>query len=155
MVKKLKKRYSTPKRKWQETRIDQEKQVMQDFGLKNKQELWKAESFIRDMRRVARELIAGGKEEETRDLINKLKKLGLIGGESSLDDVLALDVEDVLQRRLQTLVHRQGHASTLKQARQMIVHGHILIEDEKVNIPSYLVEKEEENLIKVKPDYED
>lgn len=153
MVKKLKKNYSTPKRKWQESRIEQEKQIMSDFGLKNKQELWKAESFVRGMRRVARELIAGEKEEEKNDLISKLGRLGLVGGESSLDEILALDVEDVLKRRLQTLVYHQGHARTLKEARQMIAHKHILIGDEKVSVPSYLVEKEEEKLIQVAPSY--
>lgn len=152
MVKKLRKKYNTPRRKWQESRIDEEKQVMTDFGLKNKQELWQAESFIRDMRRVARELIAGDKREEG-ELVDKLGKLGLIGDNGSLEDVLALDVEDVLKRRLQTLVYRQGHARTLKEARQMIAHGHILIGDEKVDVPSYLVEQDEEKLIQVKPDY--
>ena len=46
----------------------------------------------------------------------------------------------ILESRLDNLVYRLGIASSIRQARQMVVHGHILVNDKKVDIPSYLCE---------------
>src|SRR5690554_4664972 len=46
----------------------------------------------------------------------------------------------ILERRLDNLVYRLGLASSIRQARQMVVHGHILVNGRKVDIPSYIVE---------------
>ena len=45
-----------------------------------------------------------------------------------------------LESRLDNLVYRMGFASSIRQARQMVVHGHILVNGKKINIPSYLVD---------------
>ena len=45
----------------------------------------------------------------------------------------------LLECRLDNIVYRLGFASSLAQARQMVVHGHILVNGQKVNIPSYNV----------------
>lgn len=44
-----------------------------------------------------------------------------------------------LERRLDNIVYRLGFGYTLRQARQMVVHGHILVNGQRVNIPSYKV----------------
>ena len=44
-----------------------------------------------------------------------------------------------LERRLDNLVYRMGFAATLRQARQMVVHGHILVDGKRIDIPSYSV----------------
>lgn len=44
-----------------------------------------------------------------------------------------------LECRLDNLVYRLGFATSVAQARQMVVHGHILVNDNKVNIPSFNV----------------
>lgn len=46
----------------------------------------------------------------------------------------------ILESRLDNLVYRMGFASSIRQARQMVVHGHFLVNGKKVDIPSYLVE---------------
>ncbi|HOK63622.1 MAG TPA: 30S ribosomal protein S4 [Soehngenia sp.] len=46
----------------------------------------------------------------------------------------------ILETRLDNIVYRSGFASSIRQARQMVVHGHILVNGKKVNIPSYLIE---------------
>lgn len=46
----------------------------------------------------------------------------------------------ILETRLDNLVYRLGFASSIRQARQMVVHGHFLVNGKKVDIPSYLVE---------------
>ena len=44
-----------------------------------------------------------------------------------------------LERRLDNIVYRLGFASTLRQARQMVIHGHIRVNGEKLDRPSYRV----------------
>lgn len=45
----------------------------------------------------------------------------------------------ILESRLDNLVYRLGFASSIRQARQMVVHGHIKVNDKKIDIPSYRV----------------
>jgi len=71
----------------------------------------------------------------------------ILKSKSTLDDVLALNTESVLSRRLQTLTYLKGLASTPNQARQLIVHGHIAVNERKTTIPGYLVTKDEEGEI--------
>ncbi len=44
----------------------------------------------------------------------------------------------ILESRLDNLVYRIGFASSIRQARQMVVHGHVLVNGKKIDIPSYL-----------------
>lgn len=46
----------------------------------------------------------------------------------------------ILETRLDNLVYRMGFASSIRQARQMVVHRHFLVNGKKVDIPSYLVQ---------------
>ncbi|MCH7902628.1 hypothetical protein IIC68_02645, partial [archaeon] len=59
--------------------------------------------------------------------------------------ILSLTIKDVLERRLQTLIYRKKMASSLKQARQFIVHEHISVGDKIIKAPSYLVPLLEES----------
>jgi len=45
----------------------------------------------------------------------------------------------ILETRLDNIVYRLGFASSIRQARQMVVHGHIEVNGKKINIPSYRV----------------
>lgn len=148
-MRRQRKKYEKPKRPWDKERIEKEKELMKKYGLRRKREIWKAEALLRNYRRRARELAAKKDKEKERTLIKKLVKLGLLEESSNLDDVLSLRVEDILERRLQTIVFRKGFVNTPKQARQFIVHGHVMINDRKVPFPSYIVPKEEEDKIKV------
>jgi small subunit ribosomal protein S4 len=148
-MKRFRKKYEKPRRPWDKARLEKEKEILKKFGLKRKRELWRAEAILRKYRRMARDLIAKKDKEKEKVLIEKLKRMGVLKEGSSLDDVLALTVEDILERRLQTIVYRKGLANSLKHARQLIVHGHIKINGRKINYPSYLVEKGEEGKIEV------
>lgn len=90
-------------------------------------------------------------ERESSQLLDKLRNLGLVGEESTIVDVLRLDIEDILSRRLQSVVYEKGLAQTPDQARQMIVHGHIVIGDRRVTEPGYLVSVEEEERVDYHP----
>jgi len=85
---------------------------------------------------------------ERQDMILSMYNKGFIANDATLDDVLSLAIEDVLNRRLQAQVYYKGLAMSMKQARQLVVHGHISIGDQKVTIPSYPVSRSEEEEIK-------
>ena len=145
--------YETPNHPYQGERISEEMGLSGKYGLKNKEELWKAQSELRQFRREARRLIgeAGGDASaaslEGEEFLARLKRIGILGDEDSLNDVLALDVTDILERRLQTVVYRKGYANTPEQARQFISHGHIRVDGSQVSIPSYKVEVSEEDTV--------
>ncbi len=145
------KQYETPERAWQEDRIEREKELRQRYGLANKREVWKAQSTVRKFRRQARRLNAEEDPEQEEELLDKLQRLGILEDDAALEDVLDIDIEDVLGRRLQTVVERRGLASTPKEARQLVSHGHIMIDDHVVNVPGYLVSAAEEDSLRVAP----
>ena len=147
-MKRKHKEYSRPKRPFDKERILEEVKIKKDFGLKNKSEIWKAEAKIKSLREKAKKLI-GANVGEQKSLFERLQKIGF--KVNSLADVLALTKEDYLKRRLQTIVVNKKIASTMKGARQLIVHKKILIDGRAVNSPSFVVPVELEGKIKLKP----
>ncbi len=145
------KKYETPSHPWEGERIKAENDLIMKYGLKNKRELWRAQSLVRRLRTQSRDLQArlrtGDKqaEIEMKQLLARCAKLALLPSEATLNDVLALSTEEVLSRRFQTLIYRKGLAYTPKQARQFIVHGHASIAGRKVTIPGYMVKRSEED----------
>lgn len=150
MVKKLTKQYETPFEAWDGERIEKEKELIEEFGLANKREVYKAESELRGLRRQARKAAASEKEDQKKPLLEKAHRLGLIKADGEIVDILSLETRDILNRRLQTAVERKGFADTAKEARQRVVHGHIFIDGERVNVPGYLLTQEEEKEITLK-----
>jgi len=147
--KKQRKKYERPLRPWDRKRIGEEVEIMKKYGLRRKNEIYRAESILRVVRRHARDLAAQKNEKRQKELIERLNRLGLIEKGATLDDVLGLNLEDVLERRLQTLVFKNGLAKTPKQARQFIVHGHVKVDKVKIKWPSYIVPKEFEKNIQL------
>ncbi len=150
----LKKKYKKPAHPYQKERILEELEFLGRFGLRNKREFWKSRTMLGNWRGIARRSRTLTKEravEVQQILITKLKRLGILDSGAEFEDVLHLTVEDVLKRRLQTLVYEKGLASTIYQARQYIVHGHVQVGNKKINAPSYLVKKDEEDLITYAP----
>lgn len=147
-MKRQKKKYEKPRRPWDRTRIEAEKKLKQNYGLRRKKEIWRAESILRNYRRQARNLAAKKDKEKEKILIEKLVKIGLLNPNADLDDVLVLTVENLLERRLQTLTFKKGIARTARQARQLIVHGHVAIDGRRVRWPGTIVPVSEEGKIK-------
>jgi small subunit ribosomal protein S4 len=147
------KRYDTPMHPWKESRIKSERELIKKYGLKNHKEVWKAKTYLGKHREQARELLAKigtaspQAKKESDQLLVHLTRMGILSMGASLDDVLALQTETVLSRRLQTLVYLKGFSMTPYQARQLINHGHIAVNNRKVTIPSYMVAKDEEGKI--------
>jgi small subunit ribosomal protein S4 len=147
------KKYDTPLHPWKESRIKTERELIKKYGLKNHKEVWKAKTYLGKHREQARELLAKvgatnqQAKKESDQLLLHLTRMGILPMGSSLDDVLALDTESVLSRRLQTLVYLKGFSSTPYQARQLISHGHVAVKGKKITVPGYMIGKEEEGQI--------
>ena len=137
-----------------ELKMDELK-ILGTFGLRTKRELWKAHTELSRVRHQARSLLAlrqDEREEKEPVLMKSLVRIGLVSGSATLDDVLNLQVNDLLSRRLQSIVSKKFGFKTPYQARQAIIHGHIMIGDRKVDIPSYVVTLDEENNIHFAPE---
>jgi small subunit ribosomal protein S4 len=132
-----------------------ELQTLGTFGLRTKRELWKAHTELSRVRQQARSLLALTEEaraEKEPILLKSLSRIGLVSENSSLDDVLNLKPTDLLARRLQTIVSKKLGFKTPYQARQAVIHGHIMVGDRKVDIPSYTVTVAEEDSVKFSPE---
>mgnify|MGYP000740101439 CR=1 FL=1 len=142
--------YETPNHPYQGERIAEEAGLVETYGLQTKEELWRAQSELRSMRREARRLLGDAQgdvevaQEAGAGFIARLRRLGILGREDDISQVLSLDVTDVLERRLQTVVYRKGYANTPEQARQFISHGHIVVDDARVTRPGMKVEADRE-----------
>jgi small subunit ribosomal protein S4 len=148
--KKIRKKYKTPRQPFEKLRIEHDLQIVGKYGLRNMKEVWKHSTMLRHFRGNARKLLSLDEEDRKigeSELLGRLQRMGLISKGANLDDVLSLQIENILDRRLQTLVHKKGMATTPHHSRQMIVHGHISIGDHIVNSPSYFVNPNEEKLI--------
>ncbi len=133
----------------------EELKTLGTFGLKTKRELWKAHTQLSRIRHQARSLLALRQEVREKKepiLMQSLTKVGLVEEGSTLDDVLNLQVTDLLSRRLQTVVLKKFSFKTPYQARQAVVHGHIMIGDRIINVPSYVVKTNEEKQVSLAPD---
>ncbi len=152
---KNRKSYDTPKHPWQAARMAGELELVKKYGLRNKKELWKAHSILKRYRYDARRLLAesaeaeltGHNKTEVDQILARLIRYSILGSDSDVDDILGLQTDAILERRLQTQVHRLGLARTPKQARQFITHGHIAIAGKKATVPGMLISKNEEMLI--------
>jgi small subunit ribosomal protein S4 len=134
--------FARPKKAYEKTRIKEENALAKKYGLKSKREIWKTIAKVDYFRTRAKEL-AKSSSEEQQVLFDKLNRIGL--NVNSIADVLGLQVENLLQRRLPYVVFQKGMAKSVKEARQMVVHKNVIIDGQAVNIPSYLVSVEDES----------
>lgn len=148
-----KKTYSTPRHPWDKTRIDFENELVFKYGLKNKRELWKAQAILDSFRTQARLLQARmrindpGAQVSFQKLVGRLNRYKILGSNATLDDILSLSIDSILERRLQTIVHKKNLARTPRQSRQLITHGHITLGGRRTSIPGILVEASNEDTV--------
>ncbi|HKZ49443.1 MAG TPA: 30S ribosomal protein S4 [Candidatus Nanoarchaeia archaeon] len=145
---KQRKKYEAPKHPWKKERIDEEHGLAKTYGIRRMKELWKSRAILRNWQRQAKEIISmlpSDKKDKAQEiLLKKLLKYGVVTTDADLDDVLGLHLKDVLDKRLETIVHKKGLALTANQARQFIVHGKIMVNGKKLNSPSYMVKEGDE-----------
>jgi len=147
---KARKKYSGPKKPWDKARLEEETIIVKDYGIVNKLEIYRMRSLLKKFSLQAKKLLSSFSpqaEQEKKYLLSKLHSLALIGANAQLDDVLALQLNNIMERRLQTLVVRKGLATSMKQSRQFITHRHVKVANKAITSPSYLVSKDEEHKI--------
>ncbi|MBT4461071.1 30S ribosomal protein S4 [archaeon] len=152
---KLRKKYSTPSHPWQKERIEEEKLLMREYGFKNKKELWKLNSKLKDYKSQVKALISKHdevSEKKKADLIKRLQGFNLLSENAILEDILSLGLKDLCDRRIQTVVVKKNLARSISQARQFITHEHVTVGNRKITSPSYLVSHSEELMIKLSDD---
>jgi len=152
--KKQRKKYKTPRHPWQKDRIENELNILGKYGLRNKKEIWKFKTKVDTFRKEAKGLLALTPEDAKKiqdEITQKMNRIGLLPATATLDDILSLSIEDLLERRLQTIVVHKGLAQTMDQARQMITHGHIAIHGSRVTSPSHIVLRAEESDLAFSP----
>ena len=146
----------TPTHPWKAARIEEEHALKEQFGLKKvggMREIWREKSALRRHRNQAMKLIGrvdsseGHFAQEKTDLVGSLVRKGLLAEGSSIDDVLQISVEHMLARRLQSVVYYRGLAPSMRAARNMIVHGHIAIGDQRMTVPGYKILRQEEEIL--------
>ncbi|MEM4247306.1 MAG: 30S ribosomal protein S4 [Candidatus Woesearchaeota archaeon] len=145
-----KSKYSKPGHPWQKERIEEERALLKEYGLKNKTEIYRARSKLKTFSDLAKKLIAARgsqAEKEKQQLLTRLAKMGLVKQGAKLDDVLGVQLRNILERRLQTIAFRKGLARSINQARQFITHEHVMVNNRIVSSPSYHVPIEEETSI--------
>lgn len=136
-----------PARPYDTARLEYEARLMKTFGLKRKREIWAAQALLRNFRRRARQLLGRPDPKLQAELITRLNRLGITV--NNLEDVLGIKVEDILNRRLQSMLHARGLAASIWAGRQLIVHGHVWVRDRKITQPGYLVRAGEEDTIQL------
>ena len=143
----------TPAHPWKQARIDEEHALKEKYGLKKTggmNEIWREKSALRRHRNQAMKLIGrvdtseGHYAREKNNLVNSLCRQGLLAEGARVDDVLQIEVENMLSRRLQSVVYYRGFAPSMRGARNMIVHGHISIGEQRMTVPGYHILKSEE-----------
>ena len=149
-------RTQTPTHPWKQARIDEEHDLKERYGLKKvggMREIWREKSALRRHRNQAMKLIGrvdsteGHYAKEKEQLLDSLTKKGLLQTGADVGDVLEINVEHMLSRRLQSVVYYKGLAPSMRAARNLIVHGHICIGDQRMTVPGYHVLKEEEDCL--------
>lgn len=139
------KTFKKPRRPFEKERLDAELKIVGEFGLRNKRELWRVQMVLSKMRARARDLLTLDEKEpkrifEGQALMRRMYRYGfLTEDQTKLDYVLALTPQDVLERRLQTLVFKLGLAKSIHHARVLIRQRHIRVGKQIVNVPSFLV----------------
>ena len=140
------KTFKKPRRPFEKERLDAELKIVGEFGLRNKRELWRVQMVLSKMRSRARELLTLDEKDPRRlfegeALLRRMFKYGfLTEDQNKLDYVLSLTPQDVLERRLQTLVFKLGLAKSIHHARVLIRQKHIRVGKQIVNVPSFLVQ---------------
>ena len=150
IMRRIRNKFTNPRMSWDTDGIKERKGISKEYGLRRRKEILIAQEVLRNFRRRARDLTAHKDDAKKKALLDKLVKLGLLKEGQGLDDVLALTINNILERRLQTLVWKKCLYKTPNMARQLITHGKVTVSQKLVKSPSYIVPTGEEGMISLR-----
>lgn len=128
-------------------------QLLGEYGLRCKREIWRSQLALAKVRSAARKLLTLDEKDPKRmfegdALIRRLVRYGVLTeDEKKLDDVLRLSTQRFLERRLQTKVLKMNYAKSIHHARVLIRQRHIRVGKQLVNSPQFLVRTDSEGHI--------
>lgn len=147
---KARKTYATPRHPWRKEQLEEELRLLGEYGLRNKRELRHHETMLSEIRGIARTLLGATDERRAaleKQYLGRLTRIGLLTESANVDSILDLNVRDLMERRLQTIVYKAGLARSIHQARQFVTHGHVSIGGDVVSVPGYLVRRDDESRV--------
>lgn len=139
------KTFKKPRRPFEKERLDAELKIVGQYGLRNKRELWRVQYALSKIRNNVRTTLTRDEKDpkrifEGQAIMRRMQRYGLLDEtQTKLDFVLAMSANDFLERRLQTLVFKQGLAKSIHHARVLIKQKHIRVGKQIVDVPSFMV----------------
>ena len=145
MTKKIKRARVKIDKTRSKVKYEQERDLLIKYGLRNKNELGRMDYLVNKYKKTLRFY-----PEESSIVIEvkqKLHRLDIIPYNEEIE-VYKITRNAFLERRLQTLVSRKNNLS-MASARQLITHGHVLVNHKKITAPSFLVRLQNQPKIQV------
>ena len=142
-----------PRRAYEKERLDKELKICGEYGLRAKKEIWRVGRHLAHCRKAARILLTLPEKDNRRlfegaALLRRMTNYGMLDeSKQKLEFILEVEIEEMLDRRLQTQIWKLDMAKSIHHARVLIKQRHIRVGRQVVNVPSFMVRVESQKHI--------
>jgi U3 small nucleolar ribonucleoprotein protein IMP3 len=137
---------------WKEERNIREAQVIRRYQLQDREDYMKYNKIVGMVTKLVNKIRSLPKEDEVRQklsvsLMQKLYNMGVVSKESSLTAAENLTVSSFCRRRLPVVMVRLKMSETLREATQLIEHGHVRVGPHVITDQAFLVTRTFEDYV--------